>query len=217
MEQASSQSTGGASAGDAPEAALRTQRTTRRRWVWLVPAALFLGALVVSGIVASTSQRSSSVRPSNPKAAPQFQLVDLRDPTAQVALSDFRGRPVVVNFWASWCVPCRKEMPALEAVYEKVKDRIAFVGVNHRDARGDALAFLRETRVRYPVGFDPDGNTATAYGLVGIPTTIFIDESGREVERSLGKLSQDELQQTLDRLFPAKDTSRRAAPGAQRR
>ena len=203
---------GASTAEDASEVALPDRGTARRqrRWIWLTPTVLFLAALVVSGIVAGGSRHSESVRPSTPRPAPEFQLPDLGDPTAQVGLSAFRGRPVVVNFWASWCVPCRKEMPALEAVYEKVKTRIAFVGVNHRDTRDDALGFVHDTGVRYPVGFDPDGKTATAYGLFGIPTTIFIDARGREIERHLGKLSAHDLEQTLDRLFPPRGAARPA-------
>lgn len=93
-------------------------------------------------------------------------------------------------------------MPALQAVSRQVKGRIAFLGIDHQDDRSDALKFLRHTGVQYPVAFDPDGKTAAAYALFGIPTTIFINANGREVGRHLGELTEHDLESTLARLFP---------------
>jgi cytochrome c biogenesis protein CcmG/thiol:disulfide interchange protein DsbE len=108
---------------------------------------------------------------------------------------------VVLNFWASWCVPCRKEMPALQEASEEVQGRVAFVGVNHQDSRGEALKFLEETGVRFPAAYDPEGRTATAYGLFGMPTTIFISPDGRILERHRGEISEAELKRKIERLF----------------
>ena len=171
--------------------------------ILLTGLSAFVLVLVVVGLLTpdSSSSRSSGT-PRHARSVPAFRLPDLRDPGAVVSLEGFRGRPVVVNFWAAWCVPCRKEMPAFQAVYREMKGRIGFVGVNHEDARGDALAFVRTTGVRYPIGFDPEGNTARDYGLFGVPTTVFIDARGRELERHTGQLSRADLEATIERLFP---------------
>ena len=95
-----------------------------------------------------------------------------------------RGKPVVVNFWASWCVPCRKEMPAFAAVHASLGDKVAFVGVNNKDLRDSAIKFMDQTGVRYPSGFDPQGDVAARYG-----------------ESRTGELIGDELQRTIHRLF----------------
>jgi cytochrome c biogenesis protein CcmG/thiol:disulfide interchange protein DsbE len=175
----------------------------RRRWrVWAAvgaaSAALGVLALVLADVGSDTAPSSSTA---GGDRAPAFRLSDVRDESGIVSLEDFRGRPVVLNFWASWCVPCRKEMPALQEVSEEVQDRIAFVGVNHQDSRGDALAFLDETGVRFPAGYDPEGATAVAYGLYGMPTTIFISPDGRILERHRGEISKSELRRQIERLF----------------
>ncbi len=176
---------------------------TRRRWkVWaavgVASAALGVLALVLANVGSDTAPSSST---SGGDPAPAFRLQDLRDESAHVSLDEFRGRPVVLNFWASWCVPCRNEMPGLQEVSEEVQDRIAFVGVNHQDTRGEALRFLEETGVRFPAGYDPEGRTAVDFGLYGMPTTIFISPDGRILERHRGEISKNELKRKLERLF----------------
>lgn len=134
--------------------------------------------------------------------AKAFELDNLRQGGPTVSLAQYRGRPVVVNFFASWCVPCRREMPGFQAAYEKVGDRVAFVGVNHQDNRPGALELLADTGVRYPSGFDPDGRVAASYGLFGMPTTLFISDQGALLERRTGEISEKELLAIIGRLFP---------------
>jgi cytochrome c biogenesis protein CcmG/thiol:disulfide interchange protein DsbE len=190
---------------DSPEPAVPEPARGRsaRRWrVWAAvgAASALLGILaLVLATVGSDPAPSSSTAGGD--RAPDFRLSDVRDESGFVSLEDFRGRPVVLNFWASWCVPCRKEMPALQDVSEEVQDRIAFVGINHQDSRGAALAFLDETGVRFPAGYDPEGTTAAAYGLYGMPTTIFISPDGRILERHRGEISESQLRRELERLF----------------
>lgn len=170
------------------------------RWLlWAGVAFAVVVALVVAGLVQGGS--SPARRPATPAHA--FQLHDLRDPERSISLADFRGRPLVVNFFASWCVPCAKEMPAFQQVYQRVKSRVAFLGVNHQDSRPDGLELLRRTGVQYPAGSDPDGTVAVAYGLFGMPTTLFVSPDGRVVDRHTGELSAAELERTIDRAFPA--------------
>ncbi len=176
---------------------------TRRRWkVWVAvgvaSAVLGVLALVLANAGSDTAPSTST---SGGDPAPTFRLPDLRHQSEEVSLEQFRGRPVVLNFWASWCVPCRKEMPGLQEVSEEVHDRIAFVGVNHQDTRGEALKFLEETGVRFPAGYDPEGKTAIDFGLYGMPTTIFVSPDGRILERHRGEISKSELKRNIELLF----------------
>lgn len=173
----------------------------RVRLTLLVGAGAFVVLLVIVALLTPDSPTSPAGTPGRARLVPAFRLPSLRDPGSVVSLESFRGRPVVVNFWASWCVPCRKEMPAFQAVYREVHTRVAFVGVDHEDARTDALAFVRTTGVRYPIAFDPDGKTARDYGMFGVPTTVFIDARGRELERHTGELSRADLEAAIERLF----------------
>ncbi|HWC11612.1 MAG TPA: TlpA disulfide reductase family protein [Acidimicrobiales bacterium] len=176
---------------------------TRRRWkAWAGAgvASALLGVLaLVLAVTGSDTAPSSST--AGGERAPGFRLSDVRDESAVVSLDDFGGRPVVLNFWASWCVPCRKEMPALQSASEDAQDRIAFVGINHQDSRRDAVAFLDETGVRFPSGYDPEGRTASAYGLYGMPTTVFISPDGRILDRHRGEISEAELERKVERLL----------------
>ena len=184
----------------APEPPVARSGRRWRVWAAVGGASALLGvlALVLADVGSDTAPSSSTA---GGDRAPAFRLSDVRDESGSVALEDYRGRPVVLNFWASWCVPCRKEMPALQEVSDEVQDRVAFLGVNHQDSRGDALTFLDETGVRFPAGYDPQGATASAYGLYGMPTTVFISPDGRILERHRGEISESELRRQIERLF----------------
>ncbi|MFQ5794904.1 MAG: TlpA family protein disulfide reductase [Candidatus Bipolaricaulia bacterium] len=108
--------------------------------------------------------------------APDFALADLEG--REVRLSDLRGRPVLLNFWASWCPPCRKEMPDLQAFHQAYGDRITLIGVDWGESPADAQAFLDDFAISYPNLLDSDGKVFVQYGMTGIPTTFFIDEAG---------------------------------------
>lgn len=96
-------------------------------------------------------------------------------------LASLKGYPIVVNAWASWCGPCRFELPAFQAQSVELGRRVAFLGINHKDAASDARAFQREFPVSYPSYTDPDGRIARSYGVQGLPFTVFYAPSGRQV------------------------------------
>jgi cytochrome c biogenesis protein CcmG/thiol:disulfide interchange protein DsbE len=118
-----------------------------------------------------------------------------------LSLASFWGRPLVVNFWASWCVPCRTEMPLLEQAYQAHHGRIAFIGIDANDSRGAAMAFLKQVHVTYPVVSDAPNQTAILYGLFGLPTTVFISARGMDVGRHIGELNASTLQASLKEAF----------------
>lgn len=119
------------------------------------------------------------------------------DDDGQLSLAEFRGRVVVVNFWASWCGPCRAEQPDLNEAYALLpSDEVAFLGVNIEDAQANAVAHLREFDVAYPSVYDPANVYASRFRGVGprtIPSTIFIDRQGRVAARVFGVISTSEL------------------------
>jgi cytochrome c biogenesis protein CcmG/thiol:disulfide interchange protein DsbE len=170
-----------------------------RRWrLWSTVV-----VVLVAGVVVTLAVRSVGDPPgvAGHGAAPAFDLEPVRDGEPRVRLADHAGAPVVVNFWASWCVPCRREMPAFAETHAAVGEQVVFLGVNHADDRDAALSLLADTGVRYPSGFDPAGRTALDYGLIGMPTTVFIDPDGQILEQHTGELSADELFETIERLF----------------
>jgi cytochrome c biogenesis protein CcmG/thiol:disulfide interchange protein DsbE len=127
-------------------------------------------------------------------AAPTFSLADVRNPGAEVA---FRGRgPVVVNFLASWCGPCREELPELQ----RIANDVEVIGVDVADNRGKAVDLLDETGATFPVGYDPARKVAGAYRVNGMPTTVFVAADGREAGRVQGPVSRPTLRQWVDRL-----------------
>ena len=113
-----------------------------------------------------------------------------------------RGQVLVVNFWASWCGPCRAEQPALSAVARTYRDRgVAFIGVNVQDTRAAALAYSREFGVPYPSLFDPSAATATRLPAVALPTTFILDRDGVVASQLTGKTTVAILRARLDGLL----------------
>lgn len=156
--------------------------------------------LAVAGDTAWTPQ-PAELSAGEGKPAPKFELPDLDNPKATVGLDDRGGRPAVVNFWASWCLPCRREMPALQAAHDEFGDRVAFIGINHQDNRDDALGFVADVGVAYPSGIDPDGGTARDYGLFGMPSTVFVTSDGIIAGTRTGELTADELDSAIRELL----------------
>ena len=135
--------------------------------------------------------------------APNFALPSLRDSRHALSLEAFRGRPLVINFWASWCVPCRTEMPVLEASFRTEGNKVAFVGIDVNDTSSAARAFLRQVHVTYPVAFASSTSISTGYDLFGLPTTVFISPSGKILGRHLGQLDTATLHAALHEAFRA--------------
>ena len=113
--------------------------------------------------------------------APNFMLRRI-DASGKLDLASLRGKPVVINFWASWCVPCKGESKMLEQAWNQYKSRgVVFVGVDYHDVTSDARTFLSHHGVTYPIVQDGSGMTGDRYGLTGVPETYFVDRRGRLV------------------------------------
>lgn len=135
--------------------------------------------------------------------APEIELKDLKDDT--VRLTDFRGKPVLVNFWATWCAPCRIEMPIMEKKYRAYKESEKFVilAVDVKDDSGvDAVRnFLGELSLTFPVLLDSENNAATAYNVLGLPTSFFIGRRGVIRATRVGAMSEQYIDEQLQKIF----------------
>lgn len=127
------------------------------------------------------------------KAAPPFVLKAVGS-GQDVDLSSLRGKPVVVNFWATWCVPCAEEHPVLVQNAQQIGPRVQFLGVVFNDSEDKILQFLTRHGMAYPTLLDQNGKTAIAYGVGGVPETFFINSKGVIVAKYVGPMDSDILQ-----------------------
>ena len=138
-----------------------------------------------------------------PEPAPDFTFYDAEGNAYK--LSDFRGRPVILNFWASWCGPCKSEMPDFEEKYLEYGEKIHFLMVNLTDGQQEtvetASAFLEKQGYTFPVYFDSAIEGAYAYGVNAVPVTYFLDAEGNFVAWGQGALSAETLQSGIDMLL----------------
>ena len=150
----------------------------------------------VSGDAAAETEEKGS-------EAPGFTVYDLEGNAHK--LSDFRGKPVLLNFWASWCGPCQMEMPDFQKFYESHGDKVNFVIVNLTDGQQEtvesAAAFIEEKGYTFPVYYDTDIDAAAKYGVNAVPVSYFIDAEGYFVAWAQGALTADMLQQGMDLLL----------------
>ena len=105
----------------------------------------------------------------------------------KISLKDFRGKIVLLNFWASWCVPCREEMPAMEKLYQEYKQKnFAILAIAVKDRKQDAIDFVKELKISYPVALDPEAQVGSLYGAWGLPATYLIGPNGEGLARGWG-------------------------------
>lgn len=167
----------------------------QRRWRWLgAVATLGLASMMLAAVGRQGTDASAS-RPQ--RATPAFDVERLDRPGQRLRLDEYRGTPVLVNFWASWCVPCRQEMPELQAVRDRYGDRLVVVGINMWDSATDANALLAELGVTYPQGTDGGSTVVKDFGIDSVPSTAFITADGRYAAVANGKPSPAELQEMI--------------------
>lgn len=170
-----------------------------------VGAVVALLGLLVWKIAQGESEVTSTLSQGGTPAAPPFSLERL-DGSGELSLESLRGQAVVLNFWASWCGPCKDETPLLQRGWQRWKGKdVVFVGVDVKDFRADARSFLRRFGVTYPNVYDGKGSLVGRYGVTGFPETYFIDSRGKVRYRIAGPIAdQSDLDAGIERaLAPA--------------
>lgn len=209
----------------------RSRVTVALRAAGFALAALFV-ALLAYGLTAKApdSTIDDALARGDSPAAPGFALGSLTDgePGAlgevwrraaadgRVELAELRGTPVVLNYWASWCVPCREEAPLLERGWRGARDRgVLFVGLNMQDVTEDARDFLDRFGLTFPNVRDPSNATARRWGVTGIPETFFVSRRGDVVGHVIGVVREQQLQAGIEAALAGRAQGAQAG-GAQR-
>ena len=154
---------------------------------------IFLGSSIVLSFAPAWSQTKVDYK----KAVPILQPMKDTAPTPEfnlttpdgkkISLKDFRGNVVLLNFWASWCVPCREEMPAMEKLYQEYKQKnFVVLAVAVKDRKQDAVDFVKELKITYPIALDPEAQVGSLYGAWGLPATYLIGPNGEGLARGWG-------------------------------
>lgn len=183
-----------------------------RRWVWLFPLVALAAVVLVllqpappptfSPLPTGTQLVVSGGRVAEGTLAPDFTLDTLDG--GQITLSELRGKAVVINFWTSWCGPCRIETPLLVETFNKYNDQgLVLLGLNitKLDNLDDVRAFVQEFSMPYPVPLDKEGEVAEAYQVLGLPTTFFIDRQGIIRKIYTGLLNESLLEEFLSLIL----------------
>ena len=151
----------------------------------------------------SHTQEDADTDSSTDGLAPDFTVLNMEGNSVQ--LSDYFGKPLIINFWATWCGPCKSELPAFNNMYEKYKDDVNFLFVNLTDGSRETIEgvtqFMEDEGYTFPVYFDTTMEAATAYGAYSIPMTILIDDEGVPVHSQAGALPEDAIEQFITVLL----------------
>lgn len=152
--------------------------------------------------VSDNNEEADKENGTEDKSAPDFKVVDAED--AEITLSSFAGKPVVLNFWASWCPPCKSEMPDFQKAYEQYGTDIAFVMLNLtdgvRETKEKAQSYIAEQGFTFPTYYDVEQNAANTYFITSIPTTYFIDENGDVIASAKGMLDAETLEKGISMI-----------------
>ncbi len=177
------------------------EQPKRSRWGLI---AIVLIAIAFVAILAFGMKRSAIDRPDD--VAPNFDMQFFNgyewEDVKTAQLSDFKGRPVVLNFWASWCVECKIEADLLEQTWKEYRDDgVVFLGVAYVDVEPKSLAYLEEYNITYPNAPDLRSSVSSKYDITGVPETFFIDKEGNVVHIQLGPVNQTMLTGIIDQML----------------
>jgi cytochrome c biogenesis protein CcmG/thiol:disulfide interchange protein DsbE len=161
----------------------------------------FLAIAVIGVLFLSLGRNPQAIAsPLVGRTAPDFALREVGSGNT-LSLNQFRGKPVIVNFWATWCAPCYEEHPVLVANARLLQPNVQFLGVVFQDTEDKIQKFLNERGSAYPTVVDDAGKTAIAYGVGGVPETFFLDASGKIVAKYSGPMTGDILQAHLQKAM----------------
>jgi cytochrome c biogenesis protein CcmG, thiol:disulfide interchange protein DsbE len=158
-------------------------------------------ALLVWKVAGGSESEVAGLSRGKTPNAPAFSLPRLTG-KGKISLDSYRGKAVVVNFWASWCVPCKTEAPLLESAWRKYRDRgLVVLGVNSQDLSSDARRFARQVGWTYPLVRDGAGDTLGPYAVAAFPETFFVDRKGKVVARIDGEVTEDGLTTNIEKAL----------------
>jgi thiol-disulfide isomerase/thioredoxin len=165
--------------------------STAKKISYLAAAAVLAAAVAVVVTLAGGQAKATK---NGPQPAKSFSLAQLGKPGSHITLASYAGKPVIINFFASWCGPCQRETPLLARFYLSMHGRVTVVGIDSNDETAAALRFVKKTAVRYPVGFDPfPAKTTISYGVLALPQTFFLNARHQIVMHVLGALTTKDL------------------------
>lgn len=160
---------------------------------------VFLCVITACTPISSTDTTSTSDNPTEePFYAWDFTMQSLAGET--YTLSELRGQWVVVNFWATWCAPCREEMPELQAISENYADNLVMLGINNRESAERIQAYADELGIRFPLLLDPDDSVLLNYQVINLPQTLIVDPNGELVWRRFGPINLEEFDTIIAEL-----------------
>lgn len=194
-------------AGNAPvQESVRNNKHRRRIVIFCVVSLLNVAllALILAQLLTPATHSVSDPLIGHP--APDFSMAMLRSEKGKsnLSLSNFKGKSIVLNFWASWCQPCKEELPLLEKAWKQMqtqKKNIVFLGIDFQESNSDATTFLQLNGITYLAGLDTNGSIANKYGVTSLPQTIFIDHNGTVTSREPQELTAQELSKNLQLII----------------
>ena len=185
-----------------PAPSTPTGETRPRLWLAAALLVFVLGGVWLwwSRVPAEQQPVNRPAEPAVNHPAPDFTLATLNG--EQFTLSEQRGTPVVLNFWATWCGPCQRELPALQAAAERYAGRVAFVGIDQAEPVETVQKYVDEMGLTFTIPLDKEQSTASRYNVMGLPTTFFIDSEGVIRHLWMGEMSSITLEEGIARIIP---------------
>ena len=185
----------------------KKQGRRRKTLIFVVVSLVNAGLLIVLLIFLLTPSSKPASDPIVGHPAPGFSLaiVGLASGkgTGTLSLLDFKGKAIVLNFWASWCAPCQEELPLLEGAWKRMQAQgkdVVFVGIDYQESNSTATGFLQQNGVTYPAVLDASGSVASRYGITSLPDTFFINRDGTVVSKVLRELTSQVLSSNLEMI-----------------
>ena len=178
--------------------------------VWIIIVVAFVAIMILAAVLYpklsekySTDEKQNNASSENVVQADDFTVYDSE--MNKVKLSDYFGKPIVINFWTSWCGPCKSELPAFDAMYEKYGYEVVFMMINLTDGYNETVngvkEFVLDSGYSFPVYYDTKYDAANTYGIYSIPETVFINADGSIYYRQLGAMSEKVLENYIKQMI----------------